>query len=64
MSVFCVDLFILFCDENLEITVCFPLMLMELDFGDLLTEDCFTDDCSEEAITDVLILLVEIHESP
>ena len=38
-------------------------MLVELDFGDLLTEDCFADDCSKKAITDIFVFFVEIHES-
>ena len=63
MSVFGVNLFVLFCHENLEITVCLPFVLVELDFGDLLTEDCFADDCSKKAITDIFVFLVEIHES-
>lgn len=63
MAVFCVDLFVLFCYENLEITVCFPFVLVELDFCHLLAEYCLTDDCSEETVTDVLIFFVEIHES-
>ena len=63
MSVFGVYLFVLFCHENLEIAVCLPFVLVELDFGDLLTEDRFTYDCSEKAITYIFVFFVEIHES-
>ena len=47
MGVLCVDLFVFFSYEDLEVTVCLPFVLVELDFGDLFTEDCFADDCSE-----------------
>lgn len=63
MGVLGIDLLVLFCYENLEITICLPFVLMKLDFCNLFAEDCFTDDCSEKAITDILIFFIEIHES-
>lgn len=63
MGVLGVDLLVLFCYENLEITICLPFVFMKLDFCNLFAEDCFTDYCSEKTITDILIFFIEIHKS-
>lgn len=62
MSVLCIDFFVLCCNVDLEVSISFPLLLMKLNFGNLFTENGFTDDGSEKAVTDVLVLFILIHE--
>jgi hypothetical protein len=63
VGVLSIDLFVFFCNEDLEVAVCLPFILMELNFCNLLSEDCLTDYCSKETITDIFILFIEIHKS-
>lgn len=62
MSIFSIDFFVLGRHVNLEVPWCLPFMLGHFDFGHFLFEDGIADDTPEQPVTNILVLLIFIHE--